>query len=225
MPASRLPALGWLAATAAVATALPAVLFAQSSSALHFAPAEIMTWETVSFSGTTDYQLVERNGRSTVHADCNGKSGSGLALRRPVDLTQTPIVEWRWRVNGVYQGLDPHSESGDDYPARLYVVDEHSFLRWRTRAVNYVWANNQPVGTDWANPFTDRAWMVAVSSGTPDAEEDGWRTVRRNIRKDFERFFDRTLDEITAVAIMTDCDNAGQKAEAWYGDIRFLPAD
>lgn len=217
-------ALGGLA-TAAIAIAVPTAAVGQSSSALRFTPDDIMAWESVSFSGTTDYQVVERNGRTTVHADCNGKSGSGLARRESIDLTQTPVVEWRWRINEVYKGLDHQSESGDDYPARLYVVDEHSFLRWRTRAVNYVWANSQPVGADWPNPFTDKAWMVAVSSGTPEAGKHGWRTVRRNIREDFQRFFDRSLDEITAVAIMTDCDNAGQQAEAWYGDIRFLPAD
>jgi len=214
----------WAVTGGLLAVAGPALLLAQPS-AVRFPPAEIIDWETVSFSGTTEYALVERNDRVAVHADCNGKSGSGLVLREPVDLTETPVVEWRWRVNRVYDGLDPHSEAGDDYPARLYVVDEHSFLRWRTRAVNYVWANSQPVGTDWSNPFTEKAHMVAVSSGTPEAGDDGWHTVRRNIRRDFERFFDRDLDSVSAVAIMTDCDNAGQRAEAWYGAIRFLPTD
>ncbi|WP_420427598.1 DUF3047 domain-containing protein [Algiphilus sp.] len=200
------------------------VVTAQPTAA-RYSPQQILQWETVSFSGTTDYRLVERDGQPAVHADCNGQSGSGLALRTPIDLTETPIVEWRWRVDQVYQGLDPHRKDGDDYPARLYVVDEHSFLRWRTRAINYVWANRQTIGSDWPNPFTDKAHMVAVNSGAPATGEDGWQTVRRNIRRDFERYFDRSLDEITAVAIMTDCDNAGQKAEAWYGEIRFLPAD
>lgn len=214
----------WAVMAGLLAGAAPAVLLSQSPG-VAFNAADIIGWETVSFSGTTDYELVERDDQSAVHADCNGKSGSGLVLRKPVDLTETPVVEWRWRVGRVYQGLDPHSEAGDDYPARLYVVDEHSFLRWRTRAVNYVWANSQPVGADWSNPFTDKAHMVAVSSGTPEAGDDGWRTVRRNIRRDFERYFDRTLDSVSAVAIMTDCDNAGQRTEAWYGDIRFLPAE
>ena len=200
-----------------------ASLWAQPKAA-RYSPQQILQWETVSFSGTTDYRLVESDGQPAVHADCNGQSGSGLALRTPIDLTETPIVEWRWRVNRVYQGLDPHRKDGDDYPARLYVVDEHRFLRWRTRAINYVWANSQAIGTDWPNPFTDKAHMVAVNSGAPTGE-DGWQTVRRNIRQDFERYFDRSLEEVTAVAIMTDCDNAGQKAEAWYGEIRFLPAD
>ena len=202
--------------------ALPAA--DRDTTALHFPPAAIADWDTHSFNGRTGYRLVEHDDREAVQAECDGGTGSGLVLRRDIDLRETPIVEWRWQVASVYGGLDPHSESGDDYPARLYVVDEHSVLRWRTRAINYVWANSQPAGADWPNPFTGKAHMVALASGAP-TDDGGWRTARRNIRADFERFHDRELDRINAVAIMTDCDNAGQRSRAWYGGIRFLPAN
>ena len=188
---------------------------------LHFAPADILDWQTHSFNGETEYTRAERDGEHAVHARCNDSTGSGHVLQKKIDLDETPIMEWRWRVDAVYEGLDPHSKEGDDYPARIYVVDRHSVLRWRTRAINYVWANTQPEGSDWANPFTDRAHMLAVASGVP--EDKGWRSQRRNLREDFQRFHDRKLDSINVVAIMTDCDNAGQTAEAWYGAIRFLP--
>lgn len=43
----------------------------------------------------------------------------------------------------------------------------------------------------------------------------------RNVREDFKRFFDLDLDDIDAVALMTDCDNSGLKSAAYYGDIHF----
>lgn len=221
-PMRVLGVVALLAATCAAGIVTPTASAADSPS-LRFAPEAMVDWEPHSFNGRTRYQLVTRDGRAAVRAECDGGTGSGLVLRRKIDLRATPVVAWRWRVDAVYSGLDPHSQSGDDYPARLYVVDEHSVLRWRTRAINYVWANSQPQGSDWPNPFTDKAHMVAVASGAPTGN-DGWHTAKRNIRADFERFHDRELDSVNAVAIMTDCDNAGQSTEAWYGAIRFLPA-
>ena len=46
-----------------------------------------------------------------------------------------------------------------------------------------------------------------------------WRTHRRNLREDFRRLFGREVDELEGVAVMTDADNSGQRARAWYGDI------
>lgn len=194
-----------------------------AAESLRFTPADILDWQTHSFNGRTEYRLGERDGEAAVHARCEGGTGSGHVLQKKIDLGATPIMEWRWRVDAVYEGLDPNSKAGDDYPARIYVVDRHGVLRWRTRAINYVWANSQPAGSDWTNPFTDRAHMVAVASGVP--EDKGWRSQRRDLREDFQRFHGRELDSVNVVAIMTDCDNAGQTAEAWYGAIRFLPAE
>lgn len=202
---------------------LPLLLapFALGAEAITLAPADIAEWQTHSFSGETRYELVDTAEGAAVHARCTDGNGSGLVLARDIDLRETPILEWRWRVGNVHEGLDAHSKEGDDYAARLYVVDEHRVLRWRTRALNYVWANEQPVGSDWPNPFTDRAHMIAVASGAPD--DDGWHSQRRNVREDFQRHFDRDVEQINAVALMTDCDNGGDVAEAWYGTIRLLP--
>jgi len=40
---------------------------------------------------------------------------------------------------------------------------------------------------------------------------------RRNVREDWRRAFGQDIEAIDAVAIMTDTDNSGQKARAWYG--------
>jgi hypothetical protein len=50
-------------------------------------------------------------------------------------------------------------------------------------------------------------------------------TERRNLRDDFKRYHGLDVEAIDAVAIMTDCDNRAAKASAWYGGVRFLPAD
>jgi hypothetical protein len=186
-----------------------------------FGPADIIGWEPHSFAGTTDYRLVEIDDRLAIQATCTDGAASGLFYRRDIDLTQTPIVEWEWRVDQTLTGIDETARSGDDYPARLYLVDQAPILRWRTRALNYVWSSTAERGQDWPNAFAAQARMIAVA--TAEDAGKGWRTERRNVVEDFRRFHDHEPTRINAIAVMTDCDNTGQETRGWYGNIRFLP--
>ena len=196
---------------------LPGVGFASEKV---FSPEDIIQWEAHSFEGYTDYSLVEKDGDKVIHAVCDEGTASGLFYREDIDLTETPVVEWRWRVRETFSGIDETTKAGDDYAVRLYAVNEHSVRRWRTRALNYVWANEMEVGADWENAYQSRAHMIAVASGSVDEDDDGWRTHERNIREDFRSYHDKDVGEINALAIMTDCDDVGEPIEGWYGEIR-----
>lgn len=202
-----------------------AASLASSPDARVFPPEALIAWRRHSFSGDTEYSLAAVDGVPAVHARCDD-SASGLFFDETIDLEATPILEWRWRVDAVFPDAAEFSErdkAGDDFPARVYVVRE-SALPWRTRAVNYVWASGESVGADWPNPFARQAHMVVLQSGVqPSADEGAWRVERRDVRADFRQFHDRDLDRIDAVAIMTDCDNRAASAEAWYGEMRWLP--
>jgi hypothetical protein len=102
----------------------------------------------------------------------------------------------------------------------VYVVFPSTFF-WRTRAVNYIWANRLPRGAFLPNTFTGNAVMVAVESG--DGNAGRWIDEERNLAEDYRRAFGEDPPRIGAVAIMTDTDNTGEEAVAWYGAIRFLP--
>ena len=199
---------------------LAALLLAAAPTAagMRFAPGDIAAWPEHSFDGSTRYETVEAGAGPAVHAVCDG-SASGLFLEREIDLTATPILEWRWRVTDGFPGTAPErSKPGDDFAARLYVVRD-GLLPWQTRALNYVWTRAEPAGAAWPNPFASQAHMIALRAGPGE----GWHTERRDLRADFARFHDIEPESIDAVAIMTDCDNSGGRAEAWYGGIRFLP--
>ncbi|MFO8153140.1 DUF3047 domain-containing protein [Thioalkalivibrio sp.] len=217
------PASARLLPTAsATLTALAALaLSAAVPAAPVFGPEDIIGWEPHSFEGVTDYRLVRTHGRTAVQATCTEGTASGLFYRRDIDLTETPVVEWEWRVEETLTGIDETTRDGDDYPARLYLVDESRLLRWRTRALNYVWSSTTERGRDWPNAFASQAHMIAVATGS-DAGA-GWRTERRNVLEDFRRYHGHEPGRINAVAVMTDCDNTGQETRAWYGNIRFLP--
>jgi hypothetical protein len=116
-------------------------------------------------------------------------------------------------------GADERTRAGDDYPARVYVVFTGGLAFWRTRAINYVWSNNQPIDSSWRNAFTGNARMIAVESGSERVGE--WIEEHRDVRADYRSLFGAEPGNVDAVAIMTDTDNTGAVATAWYGDIWF----
>lgn len=183
-----------------------------------FSDGDLQGWETQSFAGKTEYALVKNDGRRVLQA-VSRAAASGMYREITVDLNRTPYLNWSWKVGHVLDGVNERSQSGDDYPARLYVVISGRVLFWKTRSLNYVWSSNQPVGSTWPNAYTANVRMLAVESGGAKAGQ--WVIEKRDVRQDFKRLFGEDIDQIDALAIMTDTDNSGQAATAWYGDIYF----
>ncbi len=136
------------------------------ASPLTFEPSEIADWEARAFVGETQYEFVEQGERPALHAVCDDGTSSGLFRRKEIDLTRTPVLEWSWRVDDTFGDIDETTKAGDDYPARIYVVDEHPIIPWRTRALSYVWSSAMPQGADWSNAYAGQVHMIAVDSGT-----------------------------------------------------------
>jgi phosphomannomutase len=84
----------------------------------------------------------------------------------------------------------------------------------------YIWENRAPVGTVIENLHTSRIRMIVADSG--DANLGQWRQQTRNVYEDFRRAFGEEPTRIKSVGIMTDSDNTGEEAEAYYGDITFM---
>ena len=183
-------------------------------------PGDAGDWEVKEFEGETRYRVVRIDGRRVLKAE-SAATASSLYLEREIDLAATPIVEWRWRIETPLAVADERSRAGDDFAARLYVVAPGEGLFGAPRAINYVWANRAKVGESWPNPYTSKVMMVALDSGQRNAGT--WRSHRRNVQADFRRLFERRVDRLEGVAVMTDSDNSGQSARAWYGEISFHP--
>jgi len=176
-------------------------------------------WEKKIFKGETVYAQVVEAGRPAVKAESRA-SASALIYRISLDPKTYPRLSWSWKIVRTIGKGDERTKAGDDYAARVYVVFPSNFF-WRTRAVNYIWANRLPRGAFLPNAYTGNAVMVAVESG--DGNAGGWIDEERNLTEDYRRAFGEDPPKIGAVAIMTDTDNTGEEAVAWYGAIRFLP--
>lgn len=206
----------WATGLVFLALALPAL--AERVAVGRFSEGDLTGWQGKSFAGDTRYGLQENSGRLALHA-ISANAASGLFREIEVDLDRTPYLHWSWQVDNLLDVSDERSKPGDDYPARIYVVFSGGLFFWRTRAINYVWSSNQPIGSEWPNAFTGNAQMIAVRAGPVGLRQ--WLSETRDVKADYRRLFGAEPGEVAAVAVMTDTDNTGQRAEAWYGDIWF----
>ena len=184
-----------------------------------FSQSRLAGWETKVFRGETRYDLTELDSRTVLRAESRA-AASGLVRKMAVDLEKTPYLHWSWRAENTLGTPNERQKAGDDYPARLYVVVSGGLMFWRTRSLNYVFASTMAAGSDWPNAFAgDSVRMLALRSGT--AETGRWHEEKRNVREDLQRYFQEDIRRIDAVALMTDTDNTGGQAVAFYGDIYF----
>lgn len=199
---------------------LPIIAFADGEriDVARFSQGELSGWQTKIFSGETRYAAATTNGHTALHANSSA-AASGLFRKINIDLRKTPVLHWTWKVDNVLMGVDERTKAGDDYPARVYVVFSGGAAFWRTRAINYVWSNNQPVSSQWPNAFTKNAQMIAVQSGTERLGQ--WVEEQHDVLADYRKLFGAEPRNVEAVAIMTDTDNTGATASAWYGDMWF----
>lgn len=197
-------------------------------------------WKPLTFKKIekhTTYTLVKDNGIVVIRAVAEG-SASGLTREVKIDPKEYPIIQWRWKVSNVLKKGDVHKKEGDDYPARIYITFEYdpsklSFFekaKYKTikllygqypplAAINYIWESKAPVGTLVPNPYTDRVMMFVVESGTDKLTQ--WVVEERNVYEDYKKAFGGEPPMISGVAIMTDTDNTGESATAYYSDIVF----
>lgn len=172
-------------------------------------------WESKSFKGKTEYRLVKEDGRTVVKATSHD-SASGMIRKISFQPSKHRYLRWSWKIAGTIKGGDEKLKSGDDYAARVYVVFPGRYF-WQMKAINYIWANNLSKGNFVPSVYAADSKMLAVESGNGKAGQ--WQTEERDLFADYRLLFGTDPPEAEAIAIMTDTDNTGGTAEAWYGDI------
>jgi hypothetical protein len=201
------------------------------------------SWKPLTFPKIdqhTIYTVTKEEEMTSIKA-VSQASASGLTREIVVDLKEYPIFSWRWKVSNVLQKGDVTKKQGDDYPARVYITFAYdprrvSFIeraKFKTYklvyghypplvALNYIWESKAPKGTIVSSPYTERSKMIVVESGT--ALINQWLNEERNLFEDYRKAFGEEPPPVSGVAIMTDTDNTGESATAYYGDIVFKKA-
>lgn len=193
--------------------ALPIVLWEEGFKELH--PDR---WQAVEVRRRTDYSAVELDGRSCLRAHSHN---GGSILLTPVSFDPDTFewFSWSWRVDRLVQGEALQRKDGSDASARVYVYFDTGGLPWQKRNIDYVWSATLPAGTILESAFSSNSKIIVVESGSGSLGR--WRSVERNLQDDYERCFGNgRLPKVIAIGIMTDTDNTGGEALAYFDDLR-----
>ena len=198
-----------------VIISISTIAYADTIAVSSFSTEGLSGWERQSFKGKTEYSIV-KEGASTIVKAHSSAAASGLFKKVQLDPVKYRYLHWKWKVTEPLGNGAEKTKAGDDYSARVYVIFPGLFF-WQTKAINYVWANRLTKGESFPNPYTRNAMMVVVETGPEKAA--AWVTEQRDILSDYRRLFGGEPRQLGAVAVMTDTDNTGGEATAWYGDI------
>lgn len=196
-------------------------------------------WQPLVFAGVSRHTLYSQTtdeNHEALRAESNC-AASGLVLPvEDIDLSATPLLSWRWRVDQPLDISDERSKPGDDFAARVYVLfrfdseraSAFEWLRHRVgsvlygdqtpgKSLNFVWTSHAQPGESWDNPFAADAKMIALARGG-SAE---WRSETVDVVEHHQRHFGSPVGELMGLAVMTDSDNSCQTARARYSNFSF----
>lgn len=164
------------------------------------------------------YRVMREAGRNFLRYE--GSRAKHLMLQTrdnpAIDLSETPILSWDWRVHALPTGANEFSEKNNDAAASIYVVWGFNALRV-PRVVRYTWSSTQDVGRTAARNM-NMQHVVVVASGEKNLGR--WVTFERDIVDDYNRFFrGKAPKRPIAILILSDADDTGSVAKADYGRI------
>ena len=193
-------------------------------------------WSELEFRSVphaTRYRVVEDDGRAVVHA-FSDRGGSLLYTDVAADPRRFAHLRWRWKVHTPVEAADLEQKRSDDAAARVCIgfayhpdmvgcwqrlLYRMARRRWGEfppySGICYVWAASGEAGRVIPSPHYERAAGIIAESGTARAGE--WVTEERDILQDYRAAFGADPPEISHLAVMTDSDDTGGLAEAWYG--------
>ncbi|WP_138429364.1 DUF3047 domain-containing protein [Fodinibius saliphilus] len=143
-----------------------------------------------------------------------------------INIYDTPILSWRWRVHKLPKGANEDINGKNDTAASLYVVFDMgriAFFKKVPKSIRYTWSSSLEPGTNTSKLFGNQQILV-LESGEKNAGK--WKTFERNIVEDYRRLFgDDPPQKPLAILLMSDGDSMNDNSIADYDDIMLKPVE
>ncbi|QSH40557.1 DUF3047 domain-containing protein [Lentisphaerota bacterium ZTH] len=156
-----------------------------------------------------------------VHAD---KATGGLMCNPSlkVDLTKTPILRWRWRVENLPKGGDSRKQKKDDQAIAIY-IGANDWLR--KKSISYRYENETPKGSkgtaSYGGGIIKVKWFCLRNKKSGTGK---WFTEERNIAEDFKKAFGFVPKEF-ALSVCANSQHTGSETKAEIDYIEFVAPD
>ncbi len=163
-------------------------------------------------------------------------SASALVYKKEFDVYEFPVVKWKWMVANLYPKGDIKKKSGNDSPARLYILFKYNpkkagfFTKLKysmakmkfgmyppESSLCYIWANHPHKERVLTSPTWKYSKNIVLEGGPGKLNE--WREEKVNILDDYRAAFGIAPPHTAAIAIMNDSDDTKGKSTSWFGPI------
>jgi hypothetical protein len=179
-------------------------------------------WKGEAFGRRADYDFTieQGGGRRVIHLESRDEHSTiARDITGKVNLKETPILEWTWKVTILPTGGDLRRKEATDMAAQLYVVWPRVPALLRSRIIGYVWDATTPVTTIVKSQKTGTVTFVVMRSGSGDLGK--WLTERRNVAEDYAKIYGEFPDNPGAITISIDSNDTHSSAESFMGAIVF----
>ncbi len=167
-----------------------------------------------------EFKIEENDGRPALRMkSVNEGSTISKDVKGKINLKDTPILEWSWKMVTLPKGGNSCKKATDDQAGQIFVVWPRFPEAVRSRIIGYVWDTTQPVGTTCKSEKTGTVAYIVVRSGP--AELGRWLTERRNVVEDFKKIYEDAAENPAAVSIAIDSNDTASTAESYMGPILF----
>lgn len=159
------------------------------------------------------------DGSGILRVTSDKSSGSIVTLAKNVDLSETPMLRWKWRAIELPQGADGRSKEKDDQAIGIYVGDG-SLLN--SKSVSYRWDTDTPVGSEGDAVYGMGAVKVKwiTLRNRDDVENGKWIVESRNFLQDVTKAWGKVPKKLY-ISVTTNSQYTGTSAEAELDWIEF----
>lgn len=191
----------------------------------------------------TRYQPVFHDGRPALHADSTGGNSSVRVAVPALAGAGYGRLRFSWFVPALIDQADLKNSEVDDAVARVILLfggDRESRFSARDHVLSelahlisgeplpyatliYVWDNRYPVGTVIPNPHTSRIRHLVIESGPERLGR--WVDIERDVEADYQQVFGESPGALLSIGVMTDSNNTGANAQAWFGPVTLMAGD
>jgi len=167
-----------------------------------------------------DFTVVEDGGKKVLHLKSKDE-GSTISkeIKGKVNLKETPVIEWSWKMVTLPKGGDSCVKAADDQAGQVFVTWPRFPEQVRSRIIGYVWDTTRPVGTTCKSEKTGMVTYIVVRSGPADVGK--WFTERRNAAADFKKIYGEEPENAGAISISIDSNDTHSVSESFMGPIAF----
>ena len=170
------------------------------------------------------YEIVEEDGnRFLRYIGSNAKHLNFPLRNRPnLDLTETPILRWRWRAHELPNGADERDDKLNDTAASVYIVYEMGkvLIQRVPKSIRFTWSTTVPTGKGFDKLYGNQ-WIFVQESGRESVGQ--WVTEEVDLDALYRKVFgDKVPQKPLALLILSDANSTQTSAAADYDDFELI---